>query len=351
MQSPSKRSPSKRSMPKLSSPQRRWARLSDQHRFALAQSLIRRRSRWWRRRFKGLIAVGFGARHKGRKKQSKLPPGILFFVAQKDDNVLQLPTWVRAKLRTANGSALVSIPTDVVERGQVELQAQAPFSARASNGSVLKAGNACCPLATSPFGKAVFVLGCHHVFLGSEGRIGLTPDNVAFLSYAGARIGQVAAAGQMSPALNPKTYSDDAALAYIDDGARAALDDYWNPWFPSNIAREAIALDQDGKYALYADKTFLPASYIGWVPDWPVPIGDGQSILIPQALLYNADSVPGMSGSAFIDTESGLVLGMHMARMESNSFAQRWVAVAQPLWHLASKEGPFSTQLYLGKIS
>ncbi len=243
---------------------------------------------------------------------------------------------------------MVSIPTDVIERGRVEFQAD--FEARDQNGAPLKVGNACCALAAAPKDKASFILGCHHVFLASEDTVGLVPQDVSYVSYDGIRIGEVAAAGNMNPAVHPEIHSDDAALVYVEEGGRQALESYWDRWFPSNIANNAITIEPDGQYALYADKSFLDANYIGWVMDWLVPVGSGRSILIPEALLYSSDSVPGMSGAAFINKENGLVLGMHMARMESPDVQQGWVAVAQPMWHLASKSGPFGMDLYLAKI-
>jgi hypothetical protein len=215
---------------------------------------------------------------------------------------------------------------------------------------MLKLGNACCALATGRNQPATFLLGCHHVFLDSEDDPGLKPGPVSFISFNGNRIGGVALAGQMNPGSPPAEDSDDAALATIQPAAAATLASYWRLWQPGDLARNFLPIALDGNYALYADGAFLPAKFIGWAPGFLVPVGNGQTIRIPEALLYDANSAPGVSGAAFLDRDNNIILGMHMARMQSKDTPVPWVAVAQPLWRLLAADGPFAQDLYLGRL-
>jgi hypothetical protein len=312
---------------------------------------VERRRSEWLKRYSGLQSVGFGIRHTKRKRLEDAALGILFVVTQKGKPGRggPLPVEVRARVRTRTGFITVAIPTDVIEGGVVEFQAA--FASCDAAGTALVYGNACCPLATTPGGSADFLLGCHHVFLASDGNPGLSPGPVAYVSYNGVRIGEIAASGGMNPGSPPTDYSNDAALTYIDDdSARSALASYWAQWSPTNIARKSLTIPADGSHALYADGAFITAKFIGSFLGEPIPVDGSQSILIPEALVYDADTREGTSGSAFIDQDTGVVLGMHIARMPSTSTPAPWVGVAEPLWQLTSATGPFGRELYLGTI-
>lgn len=305
------------------------------------------------RRFPGLHAIGFGIRHTGKKRQEHTSQGILFVVKEKKELPLgQKPTpEIRARLRVKHQHCFVSIPTDVIEIKNHKFEAAFASCDRAGN--ALVTGSACCALTTTPGSPAQYLLGCHHVFLASEFNPGLVPGPVAFVACNAVRIGTIAGQGQMNPGAPPTKYSNDAALAYIEPAARAALSLYWQArWYPKDVARSVPRqLPTNGDYGVFTDGGSISADYIGYFGSWTVPVGNGLSILLPAVLLYDAGNrtQPGDSGSPFYDKNTGIALGMHFARCDSDSTPSGFASLAEPMWHLTSNQGPFGMDLYLGR--
>jgi hypothetical protein len=324
--------------------------------FMLVSKVIARRRREWQKCFPNLHAVGFGVRHQKKKRLADSPPGFLFVLREKwrkrrgkkkprgrliDDSI-------RIRVPRPGGYIMVAVPTDVIEAKRHRLAAA--FASCHADGTPIIEGSACCALTTAAGTPAQFVLGCHHVFMASEKQPGLVPGPVAYITCNGSRIGPTPTQfGSMNPGAPPTEASDDAALVVIEDGGRAALQAYWSQWSPNGIERDpSNCPTPNGSYAVFTGRNALQANFLGHFAGYYVPVGGGDEILVPEVLAYEADCVPGDSGSPFYDVNGGVVKGMHFAKMQSRDTASGLVCLSQPMWRLASVNGPFSTDLYFG---
>jgi hypothetical protein len=348
----------------LIKPDPRWEQLSYSQQFMTARQAIARRRREWQRRHPGLHSVGFGIRHEKGKRLPSSPAGILFVVRKKPRSKKatralgnsEIPKHIRIKVPQSRGYIMVAVPTDVIEAKNHQFAAWTPpfASCDATNAPIIE-GSACCALGRNRGSAAEFILGCHHVFMGSENNLGLVPGPVDHISCNGKPVGQTPSGNQvgaMNPGSPPTDPSDDAALSPILDAGRANLRAYWSQkWYPNDIERNPNNCPVlNGSYAVFTDRIgAIVANYVGHFAGYFVPVIGGQEILIPEVLLYEADCVPGDSGSPFYAINGGTVIGMHFARMQSDDTPSRNVCLCQPMWRLASPSGPFNMDLYLGR--
>ena len=340
-------------MPTETTPHTRWNDLPVDKQFAIARHVIQRRMAEWKKHYPGVIGIGFGVRHSKKQRREADPLGIIFFVERKGLPIrgIPLPRFVFARPRIQNKIVTFAIPTDVVGSRNCRLHAPPPpVTSYGLDGVALILGDTCCPLATSKNGSAVYILGCNHVFLASENNPGLAPSQVSYVGFQLISVGGIAAGSVLYPGNPPTLPSKDAALARIDNvNVRPALKNYWS-WNPLDIARGSVTLSQFGAYALYPVGTRTNAQFMAWQPNQVIPVGGGQSILLSEALLYTAPVSPGMSGCAFADVASQIILGMHTAGFESDDVPGTTIGVAQPLWTLVNSDGPFAQNLYLGSL-
>jgi hypothetical protein len=334
----------------------RWARLPHRQQAAIVRRLINEQQQGWLGRYPAMITVGFGVRHKQRKRQEKLAPALLFLVTRKkkQKHGRNIPPRVRVQV-SRRGRETVWIPTDVLEVRNLRLHATFPFaSCNAAKGELVE-GSACCALTDTAGTAAKYVLGCHHVFLASENSPGMAPGPVAYVACQGTQIGTVPddCRGMMNPGSPPTEFSNDAALVEIEDGGRQALANYWTAtWYPAGIERDSKNIPTAaGSYAVYTTRGPLAAKYVGHFGSYPVPVNGGQSILVPEVYLYDAYCVQGDSGSPFYDVVTRTVQGMHFAGADSGDTGSGYLCMAEPVWRLTSATyGPFEKDLFYAQV-
>lgn len=249
---------------------------------------------------------------------------------------------------------MVAIPTDVLQVSNHKFHpGKMPFASCAVNGQELVRGSACCSLSATPTGPPEYLLGCHHVFMASEMNANLSPGPVAYVACNQARIGGIYKYGQMnaSPSPLPSMYSNDAALAFIEDAGNVVLETYWTQrWYPANLARTVPQnIPVGGGYGVYCDGGSVPANFIGRFLNWTIDLQNGFFLQMPDVLVYDTGGVTeqGDSGSPFYDQSNGTLLGMHFAGYASTSTPSGFVSVAESAWHLTSADGRFKMDIYL----
>ena len=307
-----------------------WDRLSERQQLKLARDVVARRRKAWMAANPNLLAISAAPhRTRGRGITFRLERGVVirFYVRDKPPSrdahdferrvgkAGEIPATIAALYRQGRQKARVAVPTDVYhEAGCLHAGAQRfVFYGQTPDPSLWVKGSASCLLKVADFGDSQFLLGCNHVFCGSDASPTLqaVPGTIVQMGDDRINLGQPACVGNFPS--GPDGYALDAALVDVSDQISAL------PTLLRSGRIKTLALT--GQYPLTGTQLTIlspngekTATYDHPVDNITLPAqgykNGSYDLKFRSLLSYTAPCQDGDSGSAVIDV-AGTLFGMH----------------------------------------
>jgi hypothetical protein len=333
----------------------RWETLPASRQMSLASKITARRRSRWLRAYNNVFAVSAAPhRTKGWGLTFRLQPEVVirFYVRDKihrksahhaapkqRSGVREIPKFINASIMSDGKKVRVAIPTDVyLEAGTFHAGAVLPpFYGQPPKNAHRARGSACCLVVVADYPLQTFLLGCHHVFLGSalSPTYQAMPGTIVEYGEALTPLGVAAYSGNYPK--GPDGYAMDAAFLNVTNYLSAL-----SPYFSNGRITRAAGL---GEYPA-PGKTLIVLSPNG---DKSGPFDNAESnfplqsesvtgqiitFTFQELISYYAPCQEGDSGSAVVDAQ-GVLYGMHIYGPNAQN-AQNGLSYAIPIARILS---------------